>query len=93
MAIDVHYLNPHHPELLDDPKAAFIELVRSSPNERLKRTLVPDDPTKNAEGPVYTSRMERFVRHQWSVSNALQNAASLRRCVQAVEDLLEEEKD
>jgi len=80
---------PHHPEEISDPKAVLIDLVRSSPNESLKNALVPDDPTVNSEGPAYTTRMEQFVRTQWNLTNARQNAPSLRRCVRAVTTLLE----
>lgn len=80
---------PHHPESLDDPKASLINLARSSPNDGLKNALVPGDPTKNAEGPAYTIRMERFVRNQWDLNEAQKNASSLRRCVDRLDTLLE----
>lgn len=76
---------PHHPETLDDPKEALIDLARSSPNQGLKNALVPDDPTQNAEGPAYTIRMENFVRNQWDLSRAQENASSLQRCVDRLE--------
>jgi hypothetical protein len=81
---------PHHPEELDDPKASFMECARASPKDGLKNALVPDDPTVRAEGPAYTNRMERFVRKQWNLERAMQNAPSLQRSVRAVETILEE---
>lgn len=84
---------PHHPEELDDPKAALIKCARSSNRKGLKKDLIPDDPTVRAEGPAYTNRMERFVRNQWKLEAAMQNADSLRRCVRAVETLLEEKQN
>jgi len=79
---------PPHPEQLDDPKATFVELARSSPNVNLRKSLVPKDPTTNAEGPAYTTRMERFVRDQWDLKAALQNAPSLERCLHSTEELI-----
>jgi hypothetical protein len=81
---------PHHPEELDDPKAALIECARNSPKESLKNALIPDDPTVRDQGPAYTIRMERFIQKQWNLERALQNTESLRRCVRAVKAFLED---
>lgn len=81
---------PHHPEDLPDPKASLIECAESSPKDGLKNALIPDDPTVRAEGPAYTNRMEQFVRNQWNLESAMQNAESLRRCVHAVKTFLED---
>lgn len=81
-------LVPHHPETLEDPKATLVDLARSSNRAGLQNAIVPDDPTKNDEGPAYTTRMQRFVRNQWSVTDATENAPSLHRCVQAVQRVI-----
>ena len=78
-------LIPHHPEQLEDPKAKLVDLARSSQRQGLRNAIVPDDPTMNDEGPTYTIRMQRFVRNQWSVREALENAPSLHRCIEAVQ--------
>ena len=80
-------LVPHHPERLDDPKKALVDLARSSQYQSLKNDIVPEDPTVNAQGPAYTSRMQRFIRERWNISQAIQRAGSLRRCVEAVRRL------
>ena len=77
-------LIPHHPEQLEDPKATLVELADSSQRQGLRNAIVPDDPTMNDEGPAYTTRVQRFVRHQWSARDAAKNAPSLHRCVRAV---------
>jgi len=77
-------LVPHHPEQLEDPKAGLVDLARSSQRQGLKNAIVPENPTMNDEGPAYTTRMQRFVRNQWSVMEAAKNAPSLHRCVRAV---------
>jgi hypothetical protein len=82
---------PHNPEDLPDPKASLVDCARASPREGLKYALVPDDPTVNSEGPAYTTRMERFVRNQWDLEVAMEYAPSLRRCVRAVQDFLDEQ--
>ena len=81
-------LVPHHPERLDDPKEALVDLARSSRYQSLKNDIVPDDPTINAQGPAYTSRMQHFVRDQWSIDQAKQRSLSLRRCAEAVRRLV-----
>jgi len=78
-------LIPHHPEQLEDPKAKLVGLARSSQRQGLRNALVPNNPAMNDEGPAYTSRMQRFVRNQWSVRDAAENAPSLHRCLQAVQ--------
>ena len=82
-------LIPHHPEQLEDPKATLVELADSSQRQGLQNAIVPDDPTTNDEGPAYTTRMQRFVRDQWSVEDAAENAPSLHRCLQSVQRLVE----
>ena len=82
-------LVPHHPERLDDPKKALVDLARSSQYQSLKNDIVPDDPTVHAQGPAYTSRMQSFVREQWEVDRANHRSASLRRCVEAVRRLVD----
>jgi hypothetical protein len=84
---------PHHPEDLDDPKKSLITLAQSSRYESLRRALVPDDPTQNDQGPGYTSRMRTFVREKWDLGAAMDNADSLRRCVDAVSRLVERMED
>jgi hypothetical protein len=82
-------LIPHYPEQLEDPKATLVELADSSQRQGLRSAIVPDDPTMNDEGPAYTIRMQRFVRNQWSVRDAMENAPSLHRCVQAVQRVVD----
>jgi len=82
-------LIPHHPEQLGDPKATLVELADSSQRQGLRNAIVPDDPTMNDEGPAYTTRLQRFVRDQWSVENAAENASSLHRCLQAVQRVVD----
>ncbi len=81
-------LVPHHPENLEDPKATLVELARNSGKEGLKSAIVPSLETMNDEGPAYTSRMQRFVRSQWSPTDAMENAPSLHRCIRAVRNIL-----
>lgn len=82
-------LVPHHPETLEDPKATLVDLARSSSRAGLQNAIVPDDPTTNDEGPAYTTRMQRFVRDQWTVGDAVENASSLHRCRRAVQRVVD----
>lgn len=83
---------PHNPEGLNDPKAALVNLVRSSPYDSLRNAVVPDDPTVKSQGPRYNSRFEQFIREKWRLDEAQKNAPSLRRCVQAVQFFLKEHR-
>lgn len=83
---------PHHPEDLTDPKAALVDLARSSPHDGLRNAVVPDDPTVKAQGPGYNSRPEHFVRKKWRPEEAQKNAPSLRRCIRAVESFLKQRR-
>jgi hypothetical protein len=79
----------HHPERLDDPKKALVDLARSSQYQSLRNDIVPEDPTVNAQGPAYISRMQSFVRERWNIGPAKQRSASLRRCMEAVRRLID----
>lgn len=81
---------PHHAESLPDPKRVLVDLARTSRFASLKRDIVPDDPTQNAQGPAYTVRLQKFIREQWDLEAASENAESLRRCIRAVRRMREE---
>jgi len=79
---------PRNPDGLTDPKKALVNLARSSRHGSLRRDIVPADPTQNDQGPGYTSRMRTFVRDQWDIEAAMTTSPSLRRCVEAVSNLI-----
>jgi len=78
---------PYHSEDLDDPKKSLVDLARSS-RETMRRNLVPEDPTQNDQGPGYTSKMRSFVYEKWDIEAAAERSESLRRCLSAVQDLV-----
>lgn len=75
---------PHDPDILSDPKAELLSLVRRSRNRQRQRLLLPRVDSTARQGPGYVSEMSVFVDRLWEVDAAAQNSQSLRRCVQAV---------
>jgi hypothetical protein len=80
----------YHPENLVDPKRTLVELARTSHSASLRKDLVPNDPSQNAQGKGYTSRVQDFVRKTWDIEAAAENAGSLRRCIRSVRDIVRE---
>ncbi|MCH8961578.1 MAG: hypothetical protein IH820_09725 [Bacteroidetes bacterium] len=75
---------PDNPEQVADPKRTLVGLARMSHSERIRRLLVPARGSTATEGPAYTSELQRFVRDQWNIGEAIDRAPSLKRCVGAV---------
>ncbi len=75
---------PGNPEQVADPKRTLVGLARKSRSERIRRLLVPARGSTATEGPAYTSELQRFVRDQWNIGEAIDRAPSLKRCVGAV---------
>ena len=75
---------PDNPEQVANPKRMLVGLARKSRIERIRRLLVPARGSTATEGPAYTSELQRFVRDQWNIEEAIDRAPSLKRCVKAV---------
>jgi len=72
---------PTNPELEPDPKRSLINLVRGSRRKRLVAELVPPTGSRVSMGPLYNEVLGEFVRTQWQVNNAMENAPSLAKAV------------
>lgn len=82
---------PNNPEQIADPKSMLVALARTSRLERIRRLLVPATGSTATEGPAYTSELQRFVRDQRNIEEAIERAPSLKRCVLAVARFLEQQ--
>jgi hypothetical protein len=81
---------PVYPDQLDNPKATLIELVRHSPNKKLREDMAtPPDKHPNQIGPGYAARILEFVEHAedlWRPDVAAENSDSLARCIRALQN-------
>lgn len=78
---------PEHPELLDHPKRALVNLARRSRNRRLREEMVPPSGVSIAVGPGYTGRLIEFAEHKWDPKKAAARSESLDRCIKALQQL------
>lgn len=79
---------PAEPENIADPKQAMVELAKRSRRRDIQEDMVPRPRSGREVGPAYTSRLLEFVENQWRPDVAAQRAASLRRCVARLHELV-----
>ncbi|NOY13259.1 MAG: DUF4276 family protein [Deltaproteobacteria bacterium] len=71
---------PFDPEEEVDPKQCLFSIVRKSRRRRLIEEIVP---TAGAHiGPLYNMHFCSFVRENWQVAMAAENAPSLAKCIE-----------
>ncbi len=80
---------PDHPEALDDPKAAMVNLARRSRRRAIQEDMVPRGGSGRAVGPAYSSRMVEFVVDFWRPDVAATRAGSLSRAIRALRQMVE----
>ncbi len=78
---------PKHPEFLDHPKRDLVNLARRSRNRRLREEMVPPSGVSTAVGPGYTGRLIEFAEHKWDPEKAAISSESLRKCIEALQQL------
>lgn len=81
---------PQLPEQVKDPKRRLVNIARTSRFNRAKNLIVPTSGSTAQVGPAYTAEMQQFVRDRWNIEGAMERAPSLKRCVRAVQRLLQE---
>jgi len=79
-------LVPPHPDSLDDPKGAVINLAVRSRRREVREDIVPAGPG-HREGPAYASRIIEFAQFHWDARSAAANSNSLARCLAALDAL------
>lgn len=78
---------PEDPESLAHPKRALVNLARRSRNRRLREEMVPPPGISIAVGPGYTGRLIEFAEHRWDPEKAAIRSESLRKCIEALQQL------
>ncbi len=70
---------PKHPESLDDPKEALLNLVRRYGKKTVKADILPPKGSTARVGLVYNQALCSFVQKSWSPDRAEKAAESLNR--------------
>jgi hypothetical protein len=75
---------PQDPERLDDPKAAVVNLARSSRRGDIREEMVPTQQGGRDVGRAYSSRLIEFVSQRWRPEQAARSCESLRRAIECL---------
>jgi hypothetical protein len=70
---------PEHPESLEDPKVALLNLVRRYGKKSVKADILPEKGSTARVGFVYNQALCAFVQEAWSPDRAEMIAESLKR--------------
>jgi hypothetical protein len=69
-----------HPEALDDPKDALLQMAQDSPSRELRNALVQADRYgRRRQGPAYNLTLNGFVCDFWNIEAASGSCPSLKR--------------
>lgn len=86
-AVTPHHV-PEHPDALDNPKRALVNLCRRSRKADIRDAIVPRAGSGRQVGPEYTDRVSTFVRTVWEPSRAAAHSPSLQRTITALQRLV-----
>lgn len=78
---------PSQPETLPDPKKTLVSLAAKSRRREIREDIVPPPGSQRKVGAGYASRMIEFTKQHWRPQAAAQRADSLRRALQALQNL------
>jgi hypothetical protein len=78
---------PDHPELLDDPKEALLNLVRRYAKKTIRSDILPEKGSTAKIGLAYNQVLGTFVQQSWSPERAEEVAESLKRTRQRIHEL------
>lgn len=70
---------PDHPDNLDRPKEALVDLARHSRRPAIAAEMVPRPASGRAVGPAYNGRVIEFARERWDPERASARSPSLAR--------------
>lgn len=84
--IPIHRI-PENPELLDDPKATLLNLVRTHGKRGIREAILPKRNSTAKIGLMYNQALCGFVRESWSPDRASEIADSLRRAIRRIHEL------
>jgi hypothetical protein len=86
---------PAHPEIVEDPKGALVDIARSSRSRRIRDEMTPRPEGGRRVGPLYASNIIQFVQDSesgWRPDIAANITDSLRRCLKRLACLVEANK-
>jgi hypothetical protein len=72
---------PRQAEILDDPKAALIDLARRSRSRDIRERIVPKLRSTARQGPDYNGCLSEFVSGHWDIEASCKECSSLLRAV------------
>lgn len=78
---------PSTPDLLPDPKVAFVNLARLSRYRAIRADIVPVPSRSARVGPNYTGRIIEFAIDRWDPTSAATNSPSLESCIRSLRSL------
>ncbi|HUP61462.1 MAG TPA: hypothetical protein VNA69_13680 [Thermoanaerobaculia bacterium] len=84
-------LVPSVPDALRDPKEAMVNLARRSRRREIVKQMVAEPGLSTSTGPGYSAVLIDFIRTRWNITDASVNSMSLRRCIDALRRLHENE--
>lgn len=82
---------PANPDGLADPKQVLVNVARLSRSRDIREDIVPRPGSGQSVGPAYASRLIEFLQPTpigWRPEVAVNHSTSLRRCIQALEQLV-----
>lgn len=78
---------PAYPDEVADPKRTVVELASGSFSSRIREDLVPTRTTAQT-GPLYNARLIKFAMGAWDPDAAADTSPSLRRAMDALEQMV-----
>jgi len=78
---------PRDSDQLPRPKEFLVSLARASRSRQIRDDLVPQTGSTAVVGPMYNSRLVRFVATRWKASEARGHSSSLDRTLRRLESL------
>jgi len=79
---------PRNPENLFDAKQALVNVARRSRRRAIREDMVPREGSGRQVGAAYASRVIEFVTASWEPGAAAAAAPSLRRCLDALTQMV-----
>ena len=79
---------PQHPDTLDQPKRALIDLCRGSRSRQVRDGMVPRIGSGRDVGPLYVALVSEFARDHWDLERARVVSPSLERALSHVDRLV-----
>jgi hypothetical protein len=80
-------LVPNDPDALPNAKATVVQLATRSNKRSIREAIPPTEGSRRAVGALYNPTLSQFVADSWDPTQAAARSDSLRRCLNALDDL------